>query len=355
MPRGLRPRRTAGLGTSRRAAFAVRDATRAPSVHNSQPWRFVVAPGRVELHAVAVDRPRVVDPDERWWLASVGAAAANLELGLRCRLRVPVDIAVDVAAAGSDRPVLVATWSAARGARADARPDGHPGAAEQRLHAAIPARRTARWPLYGPVGATELDAVRAVVAAGPPLGVPEVRAHVVDEAVSAVLLDLSMQVEHRLRDDPAYLAEIAGWAHRHDRRGVPRRAHGSGDPSGRVPARDFSATPAAPGGDRPPDHYEVRPTLIVLSTAGDTPADQFAAGRALQRAALAITAAGLGVGLAGQLVEDPRTRARAADALGLGARTVQQVLRVGHPPADLVAGRSTRLPLRTVTGRARRP
>jgi len=332
----------------------VRDATRAASVHNSQPWRFVVAPGRVELHAAGADRPRVVDPEDRWWLASLGAAAANLELGLRCRLRVPVALAVDVAAAGTGGPVLVATWSAARGTRPDARTDGRPSAAERRLHAAIPARRTARWPLYGPVGAAELDAVRAIVAAGPPPGVPEVRAHVADEAATAVLLDLSAQVEHRLRDDPAYLAELAGWAHRHDGRGVPGRAHGSADPSGRVPARDFSATPSAPGGERPADHYEVRPTLVVLSTAGDEPADRFAAGRALQRAALALTAAGLGTGLAGQLVEDARTRGRAADVLRLGGRTVQQVLRVGRPPADLVAAPSARLPLRLVTSRARR-
>ncbi|MFB9953694.1 hypothetical protein [Cellulomonas denverensis] len=350
MPRGVRPRQPAGLGTSRRATLAVRDATRAASVHNSQPWRFVVAPGRVELHAAGGDRPRLIDPDDRWWLASLGAAAANLELGLRCRLRVPVTLAVDVSAAGSADPVLVATWSAARGIR----PDTRPSTSDLRLHAAIPARRTARWPLYGPVGAAELDAVRAIVAAGPPAGVPEVRAHVAESA-TADLLALSAQVEDRLRDDPAYLAEVAGWAHRHDGRGIPGRAHGSADRSGRVPARDFSASPASPDGDRPRGDYEVQSTLIVLSTADDQPADRFAAGRALQRAALALTADGLGTGLAGQLVEDPdtRARARAAELLGIDGRTVQQVLRVGRPPADLVAGRSGRLPLRAVLRQAR--
>ncbi|WP_168629170.1 hypothetical protein [Cellulomonas denverensis] len=172
-------------------------------------------------------------------------------------------------------------------------------------------------------------------------------------SATADLLALSAQVEDRLRDDPAYLAEVAGWAHRHDGRGIPGRAHSSADRSGRVPARDFSASPASPDGDRPRGDYEVQSTLIVLSTADDQPADRFAAGRALQRAALALTADGLGTGLAGQLVEDPDTRARAAELLGIDGRTVQQVLRVGRPPADLVAGRSGRLPLRAVLSQAR--
>lgn len=53
---------------------ALRAATRAPSVHNTQPWRFLVAPARIELHP---DRQRVLsmaDPDAREVQLSCGAA-----------------------------------------------------------------------------------------------------------------------------------------------------------------------------------------------------------------------------------------------------------------------------------------
>jgi nitroreductase len=61
---------------------AVRAATRAPSVHNTQPWRFVVAPPLIEVH---LDRDRVlevVDPVAREAIMSCGAALFNLRVAL---------------------------------------------------------------------------------------------------------------------------------------------------------------------------------------------------------------------------------------------------------------------------------
>lgn len=71
---------------------AVEDATLAPSIHNSQPWRFVAGPHRVEVWFDLQRRPTVVDTEGRWAMLSLGAALANLELGLRCRLQRPVQV-----------------------------------------------------------------------------------------------------------------------------------------------------------------------------------------------------------------------------------------------------------------------
>ncbi len=330
--------RAGGWSTRRRVRAAVRDATRAASVHNSQPWRFLVAPDRVELRGDGSARPRVIDPDGRWWIASIGAAAANLELGLRSRLGRRVHLLLAPSALGTDDPVVVATWDH------EPRPVDPLSA---RLHGAITARRTTRGPLYGPVDPTDLADVVAAVATGPG---PHVHAQLPDGSASAALLGLGHEADARWRDDPAYLAEIQLWAHRRDRRGVPPRAHGVEDIAHLLPGRDFSVDPSAPGGRRPHDYYEVSPVLLVLTTDGDGGADRLAGGIATQRAMLAATAAGLGVGVLGQLVEDAGTRSRAAAALGAPG-TVQQVLRLGRPAADLGPARSPRLPLRRVITR----
>ena len=51
----------------RRAAVR---ATLAPSVHNTQPWRFVLGSSRLEIHADWNRRLRVLDPRGRQLLIS---------------------------------------------------------------------------------------------------------------------------------------------------------------------------------------------------------------------------------------------------------------------------------------------
>ena len=63
--------------------FLLRYAVRAPSGHNTQPWRFQIADGRLRLYA---DRGRalsVVDPEERELVMSCGAALAHLTVAFR--------------------------------------------------------------------------------------------------------------------------------------------------------------------------------------------------------------------------------------------------------------------------------
>ncbi|HEY8722044.1 hypothetical protein, partial [Pengzhenrongella sp.] len=301
--------RLAGLPTTtaRRVRGAVRDATLAASVHNSQPWRFVVSGSRVEVWLDPRSRPTVIDPDGRWTLESLGAAAANLELGLRCRLERPVRLDVlpgmdapDVSRAlrgprreSARTPVAIASWG----------PSPEPATVlERNLHAAVGHRHTTRGPLYGELTVEDWNALNYVVRSSPDDGsrLDSVRP---DAAQTAVLLEITAEVDKRWRDDAAYLAEMERWSHVRDGRGVPYGAYGPRDAAGRVAARDFSVGVLGDH-DRPTDDYfEVSPQLLVITSASDDAPAWVRSGRAMQRAMLAASARGLGVGVLGQVVE----------------------------------------------------
>ena len=65
------------------ARYAVAQAVWAPSVHNTQPWRFTVGGQQISLYADADRRLVVADPDGREMLISCGAALFNVRLALR--------------------------------------------------------------------------------------------------------------------------------------------------------------------------------------------------------------------------------------------------------------------------------
>ncbi|MCZ3386346.1 MAG: hypothetical protein LH630_05145 [Actinomycetia bacterium] len=88
-------------------------ATRAPSLYNSQPWRFAVGPRHVELYTDASRQLRNADPTGRSLLVSCGAALFKLRvatehLGFHPRVRVLPDEAdpalVAVTDVGHRRP-----------------------------------------------------------------------------------------------------------------------------------------------------------------------------------------------------------------------------------------------------------
>jgi hypothetical protein len=61
----------------------VHAATLAPSLHNSQPWRFRLMGEAVEVYADRHRQLEVLDPDGRELMVSVGAAVFTLRLALR--------------------------------------------------------------------------------------------------------------------------------------------------------------------------------------------------------------------------------------------------------------------------------
>src|SRR3954447_12356029 len=54
----------------------------APSLHNTQPWRFVISRGWLELHADPQRRLRVLDPRGRQLVISCGCALFNVRVAL---------------------------------------------------------------------------------------------------------------------------------------------------------------------------------------------------------------------------------------------------------------------------------
>ena len=157
---------------------ALTAACRAPSLHNSQPWRFRVGPDVIELWA---DPERVLaaaDPEGREQRMACGAALLTLRLALRGFGVLPtVTVLPDRA-----RPDLIAEVR-----RGGERP---PSPEELRLLAAVPRRHTNRRPFAdAPVTAGELTALqRAALDEGAWLHVvddPTERVQVAELAVAA--------------------------------------------------------------------------------------------------------------------------------------------------------------------------
>ena len=76
-----------------RALFrrAVERASLAPSVHNTQPWHFVVRPDLLELHDESDRQLRALDPTGRQLVISCGCALFNARVALSADRVVAVD------------------------------------------------------------------------------------------------------------------------------------------------------------------------------------------------------------------------------------------------------------------------
>ena len=113
-------------------ALAVEKATRAPSVHNTQPWRWRIGPRSVELHADWNRHLPATDPDRRDLVLSCGVALHHLHVALAATgLHADTERFPD----SEDRGHL---------ATVDYRPGGDVDAEGARLYPAIAARRTDR-------------------------------------------------------------------------------------------------------------------------------------------------------------------------------------------------------------------
>jgi hypothetical protein len=71
--------------------FAVRYAILAPSSHNTQPWRFMIAGRELLLCADRLRSLPVIDPFDRELLISCGAALFNLRV-VFSRFSIPIEI-----------------------------------------------------------------------------------------------------------------------------------------------------------------------------------------------------------------------------------------------------------------------
>ena len=284
-------------------------ATLAPSMHNTQPWRFRVRwdIDTIELYA---DPDRILprsDPHGRAVHIACGAALFNLRVAATAAGRRAVARLLPTPA----EPMLLAT----------VRLGGlhHPDEADRELYAAIAARHTNRGPYSGrPVPPGVLaELVAAAQLEGAALSLP---GH--DETHR--LLRLIADAETDLIGDPCYREELARWVGgERGKDGIPASAAAPRDPRGSTPVRDF-----LPGHSVGYAWFEEQPQLAVLSTATSTKVDWLRAGQALQRVLLTATLHGIATSPLTQPLETGDAWQVRDPVSGRG--TPQLILRIGY-------------------------
>ncbi|KUO17713.1 Acg family FMN-binding oxidoreductase [Streptomyces dysideae] len=298
----------------------------APSIHNTQPWRFRFTPdtATLEIRAAADRGLRHTDPSGRALHVSVGCALLNLRIAVAHFGWEPVTRLLP----RPGEPYLLATVRLGGPARSSAVP---------RLYEALWHRRSSRLPFSDrPLPAAVLaELAEAAHSEGALLGRP-------GPAATDRLLRVTREAEHRTTADPDRAAESRRWVQEPDHTGlgVPPAAVGPQDYRGHVPMRDFGAHRHPAGLSA--RAFETRPSVAVLSTAHDRRTDWLRAGQALQRVLLVATAHGVRASLLHQALEWPDLRDRLANAPDDDRRShAQMVFRLGYGPEGAPSPRRT--------------
>jgi nitroreductase len=302
--------------TTARAVIAL--ANRAPSVHNSQPWRWRIAPSSIHLFAEPGRALPATDPEGRDLRVSCGAALHHLRVALLAAgIASTVDRLPD-----PDQPLHLAAVEAL---------SGRPGPDDLALARAIENRRTDRRMFSSwPVPPQMLDEfVRIAAAQGALMTVLD---RETDRNTVARLIERAAAEQ---AVSPGIRQETAEWTGRSQgaRQGVPG-ANVPAESGGTFSVRHFA------GGEQDQSvlgKYESDGTVLaVFSTSGDGAVDQLRAGEALSAVLLAATRVGLATDPISQPIEVAGTRSELQTAVLGGSAAPQVLLRVGWAPMSTV-------------------
>lgn len=288
-------------------------AVRAPSVHNSQPWRWRVGGRSIHLYTDPDLALPHTDPEGRDLMLSCGATLNHCQvafaaLGWQSKIhRFPTPAQPDHLAS-----IELHRSPASR--------------VDVTLAAAIPRRRTDRrhysaWPV--PQGDIALMGSRAARAG--------VMLRQVDEMASLKRLVTEAAWRHSVDRD--YLTELAMWSGRYgSRAGVPARNTPETVLAAPIPARTFAGSVLT----QPPDTDPADDSAIIiaLGTVDDDRMAQLRAGEVASLVLLTATALGLASCPITEPLEIADTRAAVgADVFGAEGYP-QMLLRIGWAPVN---------------------
>ncbi|MFE0020840.1 Acg family FMN-binding oxidoreductase [Amycolatopsis sp. NPDC059021] len=294
---------------------AVALAVRAPSVHNTQPWRWARGDRTLHLYADRERQLHETDPDGRDLLLSCGAALHHLRTGFAA-------LGWRAAVHRLPNPAEPDHLASIELHRHEPAPD------EITLAAAIPRRRTdRRWHSSWLVPASYIEVMaRRAADEGTVL-------RTCDDTARYYLAKAIATASERHAADAAYRIELTAWS--------GRRFSADGVPTANVPPHDETSGALAdrpfadpglsqPVGSTGEDSEEL---LLVISTASDDRMSQLKAGEATSAVLLTATSLGLATCPLTEPLELPDVRGTVQDQVTKGAFP-QMVVRAGWAPIN---------------------
>jgi nitroreductase len=294
---------------------AVARASLAPSIHNTQPWHFVIRPDTLELYADSDRQLRALDPTGRQLVLSCGCALFNARVALAAELVLNnVDRLPDPAQPDLLGRITVgatpARWTPL-----------------VRLDPMIERRHTNRRDFFDET--VPSDVIYELTTAAQQEGASLVQ--IVEPERKIIAAQLSRQAEAIQNADERYRAELKAWTATDVNRtdGVPVYAipHRSSGAEPEPLTRNFDV--AGMGWLPSLKQSSLNHCLMVLGTAESNRLSWLRGGEALQHIWLEATRLDYVISLASQVAEVPSTRERLRKELDLDFHPLL-LLRIGQ-------------------------